>query len=67
MSATKQEAFRIVGNMCQMAAYHGTTTVDVVDEILSSFSNPIFCYGRARNMVFVPITAKTFSFKTEPA
>ena len=61
------EAARIVGNMCRMSAYHGTTTTDVVDEILSRFSNPIFCNGRGRNMVFVPVTHNTMAFKTEPA
>ena len=60
------EASRIVGNMAHMAGYHGTTTADVVDEILANFSNPIFCYGQAREMVFTSITQNTFSFKTVP-
>jgi hypothetical protein len=61
------EASRIVRNMTQMAEYHGTTSVDVVDEILSRFSNPIFCWGQARNMVFTPITTRHMAFKTEAA
>lgn len=65
--ATQKEASRIVGNMTQMVGYHGTASAEVVDEILSRFSNPVFCYGEARNMVFTPITTKTFAFKTEVA
>lgn len=59
------EASRIVGNMCRMASFHGTTTAAVVDEIFERFSNPVYCCGQPRNMVFTKITDKTFSFKTE--
>ena len=60
----ESEAKRIVQNMCRSAHYNGTTTPRVVDEICDRYSNPIFCYGYARKMVFVPITPNTIAFKT---
>ncbi len=58
------EADRIVGNMCRMAGYHGTTTSEVVDEICSRFSTFLFCNGYGRTMVFTPITKNIIAFKT---
>jgi hypothetical protein len=58
------EAHRIVSNMCVMPLYNGTATVDVVEEILERYSNPIFCHGEARNMVFTPVTPRMYTFKT---
>lgn len=58
------EASRIVSNMTQMAGYHGTCSVEVVNEILERFSSPVFCYGQAREMVFTPITPTMYLFKT---
>lgn len=63
---SNDEASRIVSNMTQMAGYHGTCSVEVVNEILTRFSNPVFCYGQAREMVFTPITPTMYSFKTRP-
>ena len=67
MSRVKSEARRIVGNLCTMAGFHGTTTKEVVDEICENYSLFIFCYGHGRNIVFTPITDKCFSFKSVPA
>jgi len=61
------EARRIVGNMCRMPDYHGTTTADVVDEICENTGTFIFCNGRGRNIVFTPITQKSFAFKSVAA
>ena len=58
------EADRIVGNMCQMAGFCGTTTPEVVDDICSRFSTFVMCRGHGRNMVFTPITQNTIAFKT---
>ena len=60
-----KEARRIVGCMCGMAASQGTCTAEVVDEICENYSTFIMCRGHGRNMVFTPITEKTFSWKTE--
>jgi len=59
------EAERILNNMARMPGYHGTTTKDVVDEMCERFSLAVFCNGHLRNIVFTPITDKSFSFKTE--
>ena len=60
------EATRIVSNMAVMPGYNGTTTADVVDEILSRFDTLVILNGYGRRMVFSKITDKSFSFKTEP-
>ena len=52
--------------MAVMPSYTGNTTVDVIDNLLSRFSDPIFCNGQARKMVFTRITEKTIAFKTVP-
>jgi DeoR/GlpR family transcriptional regulator of sugar metabolism len=62
-----KEASRLLGNMSSMAGYHGTTTADVVDYMAEKYSMTVFCNGLLRNIVFTPITSKTFSFKTEAA
>lgn len=67
MSDTQKEARRILNNMSSMAGYHGTTTADVVDYFCENWSMTVFCHGQLRNVVFKPITSKTFSFSTEPA
>jgi hypothetical protein len=67
MSNTKSEASRIVGNLCTMAGYHGTTTSDVVDEICKNFSLFILCHGRGRNIVFTTITSNSIAYKSVPA
>lgn len=66
MNDVSSEASRIVRCMAVMTAYNGTTTTEVIDNLLSRFSNPIFCNGQARKMVFERITDKTISFKTVP-
>lgn len=58
------EADRIVGNMCRVPGFNGTTTPEIVDEIFLNFSNPIYCNGYLRDMVFTPITKNTIAFKT---
>ena len=62
---TQTEAIRILGNMSSMAAYHGTTTADVVDYFCENWSMTVFCNGYLRNVIFTPITPRHFSFKTE--
>lgn len=64
---TANEARRILRNMSSMPGYHGTTTVDVVDYMCANYSMTVFCLGQLRNIVFTPITAKSFAFKTESA
>ena len=64
---TINEASRILGNMSQMAGYHGTTTVEVVDYMVENYSMTVFCWGVLRNIIFTPITGKNYSFKTEAA
>jgi hypothetical protein len=64
---TAREASRILGNMSRGAGYHGTTTADVVDYMCQNYSMTVFCNGYLRNIVFTPITQKSFSFKTEDA
>ena len=64
---TAREASRLLGNMSRMAGYHGTTTADVVDYMCQNYSMTVFCNGYLRNIVFTPITQKSFSFKTEAA
>ena len=64
---TAQEAHRILRNMSSMAGYHGTTTADVVEYMCENYSMTVFCYGHLRNIVFTPITNRSFAFKTEVA
>jgi len=64
---TAKEASRILGNMARVAGYHGTTTVDVVDYMCANYSMTVFCNGCLRNIIFTPITSKSFSFRTEDA
>ena len=59
------ESGRIINNSCRMAIYHGTTTADVVDEILDKTGGQVMCGGYLREFVFTPITKKTFKFKTQ--
>lgn len=61
---TESEATMIANNMARMPGYEGTTTAEVVDNILSRFSTLIFCNGYGRRMIFTKITDKFFSFKT---
>jgi hypothetical protein len=63
MSETESEARRILGNMCRMPSYHGTTTADVVDEVCKG-SLSVFCNGYLRKVVFEQITKNSFSFRT---
>ena len=63
----QREASRILVNMSQVAGYHGTTTADVVDFMCENYSMTVFCNGLLRNIIFTPITAKSFAFKTEAA
>ena len=63
--AVAKEASRLLGNMSTMSGYHGTTTADVVDYMCENYSMTVFCYGELRNIVFTPITSKSFAFKTE--
>lgn len=65
--ATEREARRLLDGMSSMAGYHGTTTVEVVDYMCENYSMTVFCNGNLRNIIFTPITAKNFSFKTESA
>lgn len=61
---TTTEAKRILHNMSVMPDYNGTTTADVVDYFCENWDTFILCRGYGRNVVFTPITAKTFSFRT---
>jgi hypothetical protein len=63
----KKEASRLLGNMSSVPGYHGTTSAEVVDYICENFSMTVFCCGYLRNIVFTPITAKHYSFRTEAA
>jgi hypothetical protein len=67
MKQTAEESRRLLNNMSSMAGYHGTTTADVVDYFCENWSLTVFCCGQLRNIIFTPITTKTFSFKTEAA
>ncbi len=67
MSKIKSEAERILGNMCCVPGYFGTTTTGVVDYMCQNFSTFILCNGRGRNIVFTPITQNSVSFKTVPS
>lgn len=67
MTDTAREARRLLDGMSRIAAYHGTTTVDVVDYMCENYSMTVFCNGQLRNIVFTPVTAKNFSFKTVAA
>jgi DeoR/GlpR family transcriptional regulator of sugar metabolism len=62
-----KEAKRIVGNMCQLAGYHGTTTTEVVKEIRKSYQPEIMCNGFRRRMVFTALDKDTVRYQTEPA
>lgn len=62
---TSKEAHRLLNNMSSIAGYHGTTTAEVVDYMCENFSMTVFCYGELRDIVFTPITSKSFAFKTE--
>lgn len=64
---TSREARRILNNMASVAGYHGTTTSDVVDYFAENWSMTVFCNGQLRNIIFKPVTAKTFAFNTEAA
>lgn len=64
MNNTEREAKRIVGNLCAMASFHGTTRSEVVDEICQNYSLFILCQGQGRNIVFTPITKNTIGFKS---
>ena len=64
---TASEARRILNGMSSMAGYHGTTTADVVDYFCDNWSMTVFCHGQLRNVVFIPITSRSFAFKTEAA
>ena len=66
-SAVAREAKRLLDGMARMPGYHGTTTLDVVDYFCENWSMTVFCNGQLRNIVFTPITQKSFSFKTEAA
>ena len=61
------EAKRILDNMARVAGYHGTTTKEVVDYFCENWSMTVFCNGQLRNIIFTPITANHFAFKTESA
>lgn len=60
-----EEANRIMRASCRVPLWHGSTTADVVDEILKSCGGQVICNGRLRNFVFTPITKNSFLFKTE--
>ena len=60
-----KEYQRIMHNAASMPGYHGTTTADVVDQILDACGGQVICNGSIREFVFTPITQKSFSFKTE--
>lgn len=62
---TASEARRILNNMSSMAGYHGATTADVVDYFCNNWSMTVFCRGQLRNVVFTPMTSRSFAFKTE--
>lgn len=66
-NTTAVEAKRLLDGMARMSAYHGTTTIDVADYFCENWSMTVFCNGQLRNIIFTPITAKNFSFKTEAA
>ena len=59
------EARRILNNMASMSACHGTTSAAVVDYMCQEWSDTVFCHGRLRQIVFTPITANSYSFRTE--
>lgn len=59
------EVDRIIHNSAKMPMYNGTTSASNVDKILDITGGQIFCNGSLRQFVFTPITANTFSFKTE--
>ena len=60
----KSEAERILGNMCRVPDYNGTTTTDVVDYMCQHFSTFQLCNGHGRNIIFTPITQNSIAFKT---
>lgn len=64
---TRKEANRLLGNMSNVAGYHGTCSAAVADFIMENYSMTVFCNGLLRNIVFTPISQKNFSFKTESA
>jgi hypothetical protein len=61
------EATRIMQNASVMPGYHGTASVDVVNELNDRFdTQTIICNGHLRRMVFKRITGKHYEFHTEP-
>ena len=57
---------RIAGNISVMPGYHGTMTAKEVDEYCIRFSNPSFCNGSMRQVIFTPITKNVFKFHSVP-
>jgi len=60
-----KEAIRIIHCAARMPMFHGSTTANVVDEILASCGGQIICNGHLREFVFTKITENSFTFKTE--
>ena len=60
-----KEAIMIMNNAAKIPLYHGSTIVNVVDEIMDSCGGQILCNGQLREFVFTRITDKSFKFKTE--
>ena len=59
-----EEAQRIITGAAQMPAYHGSTTIDVVDRIMEICGGQVMCCGHLREFEFEKVTNKSFKFKT---
>ena len=60
-----REAVRIMNGAASLPAFHGSTTSDVVDEILDVCEGFVLCRGVLREFVFTKITERSFTFKTK--
>jgi hypothetical protein len=56
---------RNVGNFCRVPLWNTTMSATEVEYMFETYSNPIFCNGRARNITVDRITDNCFKVYTE--
>ncbi len=61
----KENVIRKMNNLCSMASYSTTMTVDDVNYWLEHYSDLIFCRGQARRVKFDKLTDKMYKVYSE--